>query len=276
MNIKKILVPVDFSPSSDNAAAYACLLAKNIGATLTLFHAYQIPALSTDMPVMAIAPQALEDSNRANLEVFRDTLLTREGKGLTIICKVSPGFAVDEIGDFSKEEGVDLLVMGISGSGKIAHALMGSVTTGVMKHVPKPLLIVPEEARFTPPSKIAFANDYEGTLKPETVNLLSGIVNHFKSSLLVIHVGNPNEKTNDNLSLGGYKLQEQLKNIPLALYFPTYSDVIDGLMEFERDQDINLLVMVPRHHNLLSRIFHGSTARKMAYHTHIPILAIHE
>ena len=44
--IAKIVVPIDFTPSSERAANYAATLARRVGASLHLIHALEPPALA--------------------------------------------------------------------------------------------------------------------------------------------------------------------------------------------------------------------------------------
>ena len=45
---RKILVPTDFSPHAEHAMQYAVELAKKLGASLHLLHAYAVPVMTYD------------------------------------------------------------------------------------------------------------------------------------------------------------------------------------------------------------------------------------
>jgi nucleotide-binding universal stress UspA family protein len=276
MNIQKILIPVDYSQAATNAATYGCSLAQNLGAKLILYHAYQIPVPTADMPIMVVSPKELEQNNMTRLQVFKDNLQHQENKDVQIECKVTPGFATDEITDFAVEEGVDLIVMGVSGSDRISHFIMGSVTTSVIKHSSKPVLIVPEEAKFKSLSKIALACDSLGGMGDKSLSFLKTMVGKFNSALLVTHITSPTEKVIVGASSDYTRLDAQLSDLPHTLHFPINSNNTDGLLEFEKTNQVDLLVMLPKKHTLLERIFNVSNTRKMAFHSHIPILALHD
>ncbi|HXC05658.1 MAG TPA: universal stress protein, partial [Bacteroidia bacterium] len=169
----------------------------------------------------------------------------------------------------------DLVVMGVSGTGKIGHALLGSVTTGVIHEVQVPLLIIPEEAEFKGITNLALAYDYHGDLPAPTLAKLKEFINLFKATLQVVHIGPPNQKAHLEEAVSGIGLEDALAGINHTLHFPENKDVIEGLRDFEEKYKPDMLVMIPRKHSLLERIFHSSVSKRMAFHTHIPILALH-
>lgn len=52
------------------------------------------------------------------------------------------GNTVQEILRLAKEGSFDLIVMGVGGVSKLRELLLGSVSEGVMKHAPCPVLVV--------------------------------------------------------------------------------------------------------------------------------------
>ena len=57
------------------------------------------------------------------------------------------GHPVEQIVRVAEEHNIDLIVMGRHGYGALKDALMGGVARGVLRHSPKPVLLVklPEE-----------------------------------------------------------------------------------------------------------------------------------
>jgi len=226
------------------------------------------------MPVMIISPEELEKNNAERLEAFRKDVL----KTATVAVEnlISPGFAVDEICEIAIEKDVDLIVMGISSSSGLGHVLLGSVTTGVLQDTKKPLLIVPDSTTFAMPRKIAFACDYNNSVSAGPIRELKKFVKLFNAELFVIHVEIPDEKIVVHETAHGTRLEDELGDLPHTTHFPSNPNIIDGLTEFQESHQIDLLVMIPKRHSLISRIFHSSNTKRMAFHTHVPILALHE
>ncbi len=272
--MKTILVPTDFSDASKKALDYAISLAGLMQAKIILYHAYHIPVPTTEMPVMIISPEELEKNNSERLGLFKKEVA--KNAAVEIECITSPGFAVDEICEIALEKDVNLIVMGITGTSKLEHIILGSVTTGVLKDSKKPLLIIPDNATYKTPKKIAFACDYHDPIGISHIQQLKYFVKLFDAELFVIHVELPDEKILVKEAISGVRLEDELEGISHSLHFPTHTNIIDGLNEFQQSHQIDLLIMIPKKHSLISRIFHSSNTKQMAFHTHIPILALHE
>jgi len=53
-------------------------------------------------------------------------------------------------------------------------------------------------------------------------------------------------------------------------------DFLDATSNFTVDREIDLIVTVPRKHSFLSGLYKTSHTKKLAYHSHVPVAAIHE
>ncbi len=141
--IARILVPLDFSPQSARALAYAEELARRFGAELLLLHVSEL---------LAVVPGS--DLIEAKvLTAQRDLTLLAERlreSGLTASGTVRAGAAHAEIVRVAAAERSDLIVMGTHGRGGLARALMGSVAERVVRRAGCPVLMVPHAAANEP------------------------------------------------------------------------------------------------------------------------------
>ena len=135
MTVTGILVPTDFSPTSDAALRYAGQLALALGARLYLLH---VPGstgehMEADYPIEQFrAPVNRLDSFFAASEVER----------LRPTYAIRVGTPAEEIAVYADASGIDLVVMGTHGRTGIAHTVMGSVAEQVARHAPCPVLLV--------------------------------------------------------------------------------------------------------------------------------------
>jgi nucleotide-binding universal stress UspA family protein len=143
-----ILVAVDFSGTSEDAAAAAADLARANHAQLHLLHVVpnvQIP--------YAIEPVVFDFS-----EFIRQSVET-SGKELAALAARHPadpgllttavvnGAPAAEIVRYAKEQDVDLIVLGAHGHGFLDRLLLGSVAERVARHAPCAVLLVPHATR---------------------------------------------------------------------------------------------------------------------------------
>ena len=157
-DIRKILVPVDFSENSRTALDCAAAVARQTGAGLDVIHVWQMPSfLPPDMLVVAEQHVALGTLLQKNAELELSKLVTLAAeRGITISeRRVTMGVASEVIVEVAKAEAYDLIVMATHGRSGLSHALLGSVAERVVRHAPRPVLTVrgntdAEKASFPP------------------------------------------------------------------------------------------------------------------------------
>lgn len=135
MNAKKILVTTDFSTLSDAGVGYATALAKDAGACLLIVHVEE-PAFAygggemyygVPMPDTAALKAMLAEVKPTDPAVpFEHWLLC--------------GIPAEQIVEFARQQGVDLIVMATHGRTGLRHLLMGSVAEAVVRRAECPVL----------------------------------------------------------------------------------------------------------------------------------------
>ncbi len=147
---RKILVPVDFSPCSEEAFRVALALAKTFQAQLLLLHVIDTSALATfnQLGLLAVPSDAQGQKRRlrhhARLNV-RQLLESESTKGVTVTRIVLEGGPFVEIAKAARMEKVDLVVMGSYGgsSGNVDKIFFGSTAEKVVRTAGCPVLTVP-------------------------------------------------------------------------------------------------------------------------------------
>jgi nucleotide-binding universal stress UspA family protein len=142
--LHRILVPTDFSKSSDNALRYAVAFAEKFGAEIHLLHVVQDLALFIPEAVMAIPPPAppVEQFIAAARAALERAIGGLNCPGLTVHPEVAEGVPSEEILRLARQRDVDLIVMGTHGHTGLAHILLGSVCEKVVRRAPCPVLTV--------------------------------------------------------------------------------------------------------------------------------------
>lgn len=136
MKFNKILVPLDFSASSEPALGVARDLARAFAGTLILLHVRE-PLSESD----GQRPRELPDTDSdfdLRLEAIKLDL-EREG-GVTVLTRCLSGPAAAVIIELAEREGADLIVMGTHGRTGLRHLIMGSVAERVVRRAACPVL----------------------------------------------------------------------------------------------------------------------------------------
>jgi nucleotide-binding universal stress UspA family protein/mono/diheme cytochrome c family protein len=143
-DIKRILVPLDFSTNSRRALDYAAGMARQFDASLHLVHVCEVPSMMTgSMDAYAIAytdwsQRIGEESER---ELVKIAASVKAGKVST---EVLFGNAARAIVEAAETNAADLIVMGTHGHGAVMHLMMGNVAERVVRTAPCPVMTVRE------------------------------------------------------------------------------------------------------------------------------------
>jgi nucleotide-binding universal stress UspA family protein len=152
-NISLILAPVDFSPGSESAAAYAFWLAGRLEARLRLLHVF-IPVAQASA---GVALGVRDDLVAADLELLRqvesalaDLALRLEeqavGTGAPVpestVVQKGPESTGEAILKAALGAGADLIVMGTHGRGGLRRMILGSVAEEVVRIADCPVLTI--------------------------------------------------------------------------------------------------------------------------------------
>ena len=137
--LKHILVPHDFSETSEAAVKYAIALTKTFGAKLHLLHVSE--KVQTDMATEF--PLGLDGTlEEATRERLLKIITPLEQRDLKPEFEVRAGTPSVEILAYAKDRDIDLIVMGTHGRGFVGRVVMGSVAEKVVRHAPCPVLTV--------------------------------------------------------------------------------------------------------------------------------------
>jgi nucleotide-binding universal stress UspA family protein len=139
----RILVPTDFSPSSDAALGAARRLAAKVRGTVRLLHVIERPAMSTPFGSELCVPEPpLEEQAATPRGHLSQRMLVDSRSRVKIDSDVIFGPTGAMIAAYAGDNGFDLIVMGTRGRSGLAHLLMGSVAESVIRTAPCPVLTV--------------------------------------------------------------------------------------------------------------------------------------
>lgn len=270
--MKTFLVPVDFSDTSVNAAEYAMALSNDIpGANIILYNVYS-----------RISYAALTEKEEGSRKTVTDLELGDLKTGLSskgnanITFESEEGSFIENIQRYVLGNHVDMVIMGITGSSRIKQVFMGTNTLNVIRHVNTPVMIVPPDAKFTGLKKVVFTSDFKDVARSTPFAALKNILDTFKPAVEILNVDSEHyiELTDE------FKIERESMEDKLGIYKPEFSflrayDFLEGINQFLETKEIDAIITVPRRHGFLSQLFKTSHTKKLAYHSHVPTIAIH-
>lgn len=146
---KHILVPVDFSPDSQEALLKACQLAACLHSQVTVLHVVHDPA---EMPgyyariakkkknllrINDAAAEMLEDFMKAAAKEHHQVKDMADLETLLVV-----GLPVSRILEVSDQLNAEMIILGSKGETGLKHLLVGSISEQVIRLSHRPVLIV--------------------------------------------------------------------------------------------------------------------------------------
>lgn len=141
--IKRIVVPIDFSEYSKRAFRYAVDFAQTFEAELLLVYVVEPVIYPADFSFGQVALPSMErelhDRGRQQLQSLIDTEVPA---GVPARCTIRSGKPFVEIIQLAKDEEADLIIIATHGHSGIEHALFGSTAEKVVRKSPCPVLSI--------------------------------------------------------------------------------------------------------------------------------------
>lgn len=144
-SMKKILVPVDFSDLSTEVLAKAGEIAKVFGSEIYILHISLpesfMPEDSTNLPL--IHNPGIEEMIREDHDLKAMVHYLHE-QGIDAKSALIHGPVVSTILNEAEKFGAELIVVGTQSHGFLYRTFIGSVSDGVLRNSPCPVMIVPQ------------------------------------------------------------------------------------------------------------------------------------
>ena len=131
MEIKKVLIPTDFSELSKRTVEEALPVVKKLGASVVFVHVLERLDHPDDMTALFDEGYAyLMDRSRA---LLNDLVVKAKQAGIEASAELKNGVPHMEIVELAQQKGVDLIIMGTHGRTGFNHLMMGSQTERVLR-----------------------------------------------------------------------------------------------------------------------------------------------
>lgn len=275
---KKILFPTDFSQVAENAFIYALSLAEQTKAEIQVVHV--VPVFEPEdrnvqiHPFMKTANLELERSELNNFEKEQDrlkqvvTALKKEHLHLEYV--FLKGDLKDVIVEFAESQNIDIIIMGTSGANTIDKKLFGSNTINIINDIDIPVMAIPAKAKFTSISNYSTAV----MLEPGEVSAIRKIAGYLSltgSPMNCVNVVSSSKEA----TLCEEKKQNWLKdvncsNVTVDIVFN--EDIDKGLLEYTRDNEIDLLGILHRNLPMAKRFFTPNHSKLLLKYSGIALL----
>jgi len=272
-------------PANEKALSFAVAQAKEFGANLILFHAYDTMVVAAS-ETSGIRYYDYAAAARAEIEHLEPLAEQIREQGISCEIIVRPGLAADQILAFVRERMVDRIIMGTHAPGPVGKLLVGSVAEAVLRSSRIPVCIIGPEVVDG-----KYRNYATNTvLCAVSLNESSEMVARFAaevaarhhSRLVLQHVIKPQERAEvlagrtiedletDLLSLIPERLQHKLSL--QAIVVP--GDPTEELLYQARAQQADLIVLGAHGASAFAAIARSGVVYKVLAHAHCPVVTL--
>jgi len=278
----KIVVGIDYTPSSDNAARYAAKMALATGSTLTFHHVYGKGRLG--FPKEFAALEKVDESQ----DEFEESKLQQYIEHLLRDAEIDPGSIeakytgaegdiTNELINEAKEVRADFIILGTHGGNGLKENFFGGHAWEAIKKEFVPVLAIPPGAEYSKIKSIVFATEYRQSEIPLIKQLVS-YAEGFKAQLIVLHVTNnifSSEFDHEMFDKFKKEVEEVVSYKKLSISLVKNDTLIEGINNFCSKVQADWLVMSHEKTSFLIGLFNPvSFTKKMSFHTRIPLFAI--
>ena len=270
-----IIVAVDYSPISENAAKYALSLAQACKARVTLVNGTHIPLISDVQFDITASLDAMHEESKQNMHAFA-AKLKKKFPGVKIAEVVEVGFVGEIIRKMTKKADASLIVMGIGKYDKFSEVVFGSTSTALAGSVSVPVVIVPEGYKYRPVGRMCLAFDGNKVPSNTGIKTVAELTTAFDSKMYYAHVMDETVPIKDDSSLKSVYtlLNDEQRNVHFLRNIK--GKTVDVIEDFGKRYKINLMIMVAREHNFLWRLMNERNTKKMAFTTTRPLMVLAE
>lgn len=292
LQLRKILVPIDFSIPSQNAARFAVMLAAKSNSEVKLLHVFNSPVVDM-IPFTDVASIQIDFDMNYNLlhktakeklaKFYADLVEFAKQIGaekVPIGYTLREGYAAYGIIETSHKYKPGIIVMGTKGEGFRSTELVGSVANEVSEETRLPLLVIPEKAVLKGVDEVKnvlYATNFDES-DYVSIRKLLRIVSPFNIKLFCIHVSDkpdsPAIKAQSSSLKDYFKLINPAMTVECSVI--ESKDMVKAFTDVIKEKNINLVAITSIKRSLIFKLFNPSLSKKMLYQSDVPVLLFHE
>jgi len=261
--MRDIIIPVDFSETSLNAARYgAAMLSGKPNNRLILYTMFKAEdeAATSEQYLQSLKAE-MEQNGVINIETVKEL-----GSDL-----------IDNLGRLAFQKTAELIIMGITEKEEWRQLFATSNTVKMAEQNVCPVMIIPQTAKYTGITNVSLASDFKDVDATTPVLAIKTVLEIFNANLHIVNVDNEHyvALTEEYLT-ERTKMQKLFAEFNPEFYFIGMNDFYEAIEQFSKDRNIDLLIVIPKNHSFMNSLFSSSHTKKLAFNTTVPLLAVHQ
>jgi nucleotide-binding universal stress UspA family protein len=282
-NIKKILVPIDFSETSLTALDHAVYIAKLNTADITLINVVESTysyAPSTDYTALSFTN--LESYEKSVVKQSKEHLIKlaqkiKKKEGVNIISIVTTGWVKEEILDTAESTKADIIIMGTHGVKGFREFITGSNTFRVVNEAKCPVLSVRKNTE-QPGFKNILLPFRDKPHSREKVDYAIKMAELYGAKIHVLGIDTDEDKEHfKKIELEATQIKRIIEKHGIGCNVKVKSSpyLAEKVLKYAKKKNIDMVVIMADIDRMrISEYFMGPFAQQMVNHSPIPVLSI--
>jgi len=280
-DIKKILVPTDFSETAGNALRLAIQIAKINRAEIMLLHivtpfdiTYKMQRIYVKSDQQPFCNKAVKATENELKKIAKEIT---EKELIKVECIIKVELIIDEIiCDVAEKEKADLVVMGTHDTKGARTFFAGKNAYLVMHYAECPVLTIPKKTDKQGLKNIILPIRLESNSR-QKVDYAVHIARLFDSTVFIIGYTDDKNKSKQNKveqyvnQVANYLSKLNIKCKSISTFSENF---IKEILEYSRKNKADLIVIMKKHDFTLNQLVKGTYSKQFVNHSEIPILSI--
>lgn len=276
--MKNILIPTDFSENSLNAIRYAVNLYKDAVCNFYILH---VEAEIDNSESNLNNHSTVINVKKTSRNRFLKDIVNQAKKEFTKNKKhhfftiANNDSLINAIREQVLLKSIDLIVMGTKGVSGCTERTVGTNAGNVITKVKCNTLIVPENAKYVVPKKIAFPTDFSINYNIDTLQPITQLINEYKSEIELLHISKKDLVLNESQQKNIEYLEDYFAETEHSFHFLTHKKMENAIEEFVISKQVGLITMLAKNLNYFQHILFHPLAKEISYYKNIPFLVLH-
>lgn len=257
-----IIVPLDFSDASINAAEYvARLLDNHENIKMILYHAYE------------------NDWEAESSEEKLSELKKRFDKNYTLNITISAEKCnfINGLEKLVRHKHADLVVMSNTVRSSIAQVFIGSNALKMSETKTCPVLLIPGTSQYHKVQNIMMESDFKNVRTTTPSAPIKNFLNTVKANLHIVNVSSEHYVSiTEEFEKEKEDFEKMFAEFNPEFYFMRLYDVNDAINQFATDKNIDLIITIQKEHSALYRWIKSNHIKNLKNNSSVPIMIVHE
>ena len=274
--IKRILIPYDFSETAALSLEHAVFMAKLLKADIYLLHILESVSFTSAFgAAFGNVDKKLESESNTKLEEIGKQI--HMNNGITVKSITEVGRIYRKIVDVAKRERVDIIIMGTHGVSGYKKFNVGTNTSKVVEEAGCPVISVQTHSKKIGFKKIVLPIDNTPQSR-QKVSYALAVARSYGSHICIaglINFGNEDNKRMFKLKVDQVEEWLLQHGVSVEKKFVEGDNLAKMTMQTAEELDADLIVIMTEQEPSITGFFLGTYATQVVNHSKIPVMAVH-